>query len=302
MTLLALVGPTASGKTTAALAIAAALGREIVSADSMLVYRGMDIGTAKPTPSERAQVPHHGIDLADPSEPFSVAEYQAVARRAVDGLSARDIGSLVVGGSGLYYRAVVDRLEFPGIDPATRQSLTTEGEVIGADRMWERLASVDPMASDKIERGNLRRSIRALEVIAITGRQFSSYGAAWDDYPSTNVRAAGIRVPTDLLRARIEARVGLMLEEGFVDEVRSLAERGYAGWLTSSQAIGYAEFARFLDAGCTLEEARTATVHRTTSLARRQMAWFRRDPRVRWFDAPDGAGAIVDDLTEYLAG
>ena len=298
---LALVGPTASGKTGAGIRVAESLGGEIVSVDSMLVYREMDIGTAKPTPGERLRVRHHLLDIADPSEAFSVARYQGLARDAVAEIRERGTHALLVGGSGLYFRAVVDDLEFPGTDPDTRRDLEAEARALGAGEIYARLAELDPVAAAKIEPDNVRRTVRALEVAAVTGRPFSSYADAWERYPAEHVRAAGIDIARPLLSKRIEARVDAMLAGGVLDEVRALLDRGLFGWLTSSQAIGYAEFARHLRGELSLQEAMAGTVKRTKALARRQLAWFRRDPRIRWFSADDrGAEAVVDDVTEYL--
>jgi tRNA dimethylallyltransferase len=297
--LLALVGPTASGKTEAALALAGDLGAEIVSADSMLVYRGMDIGTAKPTPAQRASVPHHLIDLAEPSEPFSVARYQGLGRAALGEIAGRDGRAFVVGGSGLYFRALVDDLEFPRTDATTREELDREADALGADAMYRRLVLTDPLAAAKIEPGNVRRTVRALEVAAVTGRRFSSYAEAWNLYPGGRVRAAGIEVDREALGERVERRVAHMLEAGFLEEVRGLLARGLGAWFTSSQAIGYAEMARHLQDEISLEEAVAGTVRRTRNLARRQMAWFRRDPRIRWVHA--GRGGAPDVLDEIRA-
>jgi tRNA dimethylallyltransferase len=299
--LLALVGPTASGKTAAAIAVAESLGAEIVSVDSMLVYLGMDIGTAKPTPDERLRVRHHLIDVAEPSETFSVARYQALAADAVAEIRQRDRRVLLVGGSGLYLRAVSDDLEFPGTDPDTRRDLETEARALGAGEMHARLEELDPVAAAKIEPDNVRRTVRALEVAAVTGRPFSSYAGAWERYPAEHLRAAGIDLARPALSRRIEARVDAMLAAGVLDEVRALLDRGLFGWLTSSQAIGYAEFARHLRGDLSLQEAVAGTVKRTKALARRQLAWFRRDPRIRWFAADErGAEAVVEDATGYL--
>ena len=301
--LLALVGPTASGKTEAGIVVAERLGGELVSVDSMLVYRGMDVGTAKPGPAERARVPHHLLDVADPKEPFSVARYQRLAREAIEGIEARGRRVMLVGGSGLYFRAAVDDLEFPGTDPEARGELEAQAAALGPERLHERLAGLDPVAAARIEPANVRRTVRALEVAAVTGRPMSSYAEAWEWYPAGRVRAAGVDVPRDALARRIEARVRVMVEAGFADEVRMLLDRGLLGWLTAGQAIGYAEFARHLEGELSLEEAVAQTVKRTRELARRQMVWFRRDPRIRWFAADErGAAAIVDELTEYLQG
>jgi tRNA dimethylallyltransferase len=299
--LLALVGPTASGKTEASVRAAGALGAEILSVDSMLVYRGMDIGTAKPTSEQRARVPHHLIDLVEPSEPFSVAAFQAAARGAVDDVRRRGPRPLLVGGSGLYYRAVVDDLELPGTEPAVRGELEGQAEALGAERMYARLGGLDPVAASRIEPGNVRRTVRALEVAAITGRPFSSFAGAWERYEPERVRAAGVRVPAEILASRVAERVDGMLAAGWLDEVRGLVDRGFGGWLTATQAIGYSELARHLAGELGLKDAVQQIVTRTRNLARRQMAWFRRDPRIRWFDVgPEGAVGAVDDAVRYL--
>ncbi len=300
--LLALVGPTATGKTEAAVALALRLEAEIVSVDSMLVYRGMDVGTAKPTPEQRARVPHHVIDVADPSEPFSVGRYQALALAAIGEIRARGHRVLLVGGSGLYFRAVVDRLELPGTDPRIRRDLESEAEAVGALRLYERLAATDPTAAAKIEPSNIRRTVRALEVAAVTGEPFSAFARCWGRYDPAVVRAAGVTAPRDVLDRRIRARLRSMLERGMLDEVRTLVERGFGAWLTATQAIGYAELARHLRGGVSLDEAIVVTVRRTRALARRQLAWFRRDPRVRWIETGEG-GAIdaADRIVEHLS-
>ncbi|MGQ0671171.1 MAG: tRNA (adenosine(37)-N6)-dimethylallyltransferase MiaA [Actinomycetota bacterium] len=301
--LLALVGPTASGKTEAAIDLAERLGAEIVSVDSMLVYRGMDVGTAKPGPEERARIPHHLIDVAAPQEPFSVSRYQVLARAAVAGIAGRGARPLLAGGSGLYFRAVVDDLEFPGTDPTARGELEAEAAALGAGPLHARLRELDPVAAAKIEPANVRRTVRALEVAAVTGRPFSAYAESWEGYPEDRVRAAGISIPRDVLNRRIEARVGDMVEAGFVEEVEGLVERGFAAWLTATRAIGYAEMTRHLEGVLSLDDAMAGTVRRTKALARRQLAWFRRDPRIRWFEAgEEGAGATVSDLQEFLSG
>jgi tRNA dimethylallyltransferase len=297
----ALVGPTASGKTEAGLEIAECLGAEILSVDSMLVYRGMDVGTATPTAQERARVPHHLLDLADAGAAFSVSEFQAHARSALADVAARGRTVLLVGGSGLYFRAVVDGLAFPPTDPATRQELERQADALGPDRLYARLAAFDPEAAAKIESGNVRRTVRALEVAAVTGRAFSSFAADWDRYDPHAVRAAGVELDPEAHRRRIEVRVEAMVAGGLLEEVRELLANGAGPSLTSGQAIGYAEVIEHLAGRMTLDEAVARIVARTRALARRQLAWFRRDPRIRWFRAgPDGAAGIVDELTEYL--
>ncbi len=248
-------------------------------------------------------MPHHLVDIAEPSEALSVWRFQLLAREALARIASRGRDALLVGGSGLHFRSIVDDLDFPGTDPSTRVALETEAASLGAKRMHERLAMLDPEAASKIEPGNVRRTVRALEVAAVTGKPFSSFGLEWGQYPAERVRAAGITMAPDALARRIAARVNAMIDDGFIEEVRGLVEAGFGGWLTSSQAIGYAEMARHLGGELSLDEARAATVKRTRALARRQLAWFRRDPRIRWFEAKDGGAAvIVGDLVEYLSG
>ena len=297
--LLALVGPTASGKTEAGIAVAERLGAEIVSVDSMLVYRGMDIGTAKPTAAQRERVRHHLLDVAEPSERFTVARYQELAR----GLLPLVDRPLLVGGSGLYFRAIVDGLAFPPEDAEVRRSLETELGVLGPARLHERLRWTDPAAAGKIDAPNARRTVRALEVAALTGEPFSSFAEPWTRYDPASVRAVGIRIDRAALAARSEARVHAMLDAGWLEEVAGLVARGFGGWLTASQAIGYAEFARHLDGRLSFDEAVDRTVRRTRELGRRQMTWFARDPRIRWIDAgAGGAMDVVDELGAALEG
>ena len=269
----------------------------------MLVYRGMDIGTAKPTARERAAVPHHLLDLAAPSERFTVARFQNAARVAIDGVRARGAVPLLVGGSGLYFRAVADDLVFPGEDARVRAELELEAGTAGVEALYRRLEDLDPVAAAKIEPGNVRRVVRALEVAAITGSAFSEFAAAWERYDPSRVRVAGIRIPAASLGARIAERVDSMLELGWLGEVEGLIAGGFGSWLTSTQAIGYSELAGHLDGRLSLEEAWEGTVRRTKNLARRQMAWFRKDPRVRWFDAGEGGAAeVVDEVLPFLEG
>jgi tRNA dimethylallyltransferase len=300
---LALVGPTASGKTEASLVLARRLGAEVVVVDSMTVYRGMDVGTAKANHAERKAVRHHLVDLADPTEAFSVAAFQRLAREALLSIAARGRTPLLVGGSGLYFRAVVDDLVFPGTERATRRELEAEARAVGSERLYSRLLASDPEAAGRIGPGNARRTVRALEVAAITGRPFSEFWRGWDRYPSDRVRAAGVEVESRVLRRRIDARVRRMLEGGLIDEVRTLRDRGFGPFLTSSQAIGYLEVAEHLDGRLETEEMERRIARRTRELARRQMAWFRRDPRIRWFRAREGGAAeLVDEIEGYLRG
>ena len=297
----ALVGPTAVGKTAASLRLAERLDAEVVLIDSMTVYRGMDVGTAKPSADERARIAHHLVDVWDPSRPFSVAEFQRLGTEAMAASAARGKSVLLVGGSGLYYRSLVDDLEFPGTDAALRGELEIQARALGADRLYARLRDVDPAGAAKMERSNARRIVRALEVAALTGRGFSSFASAWDGYPEDRVRAAGVTMEPEALRRRIEARAGRLFREGLLEETERLLRSG-AG-RTATQAIGYAEAAEHLAGRLTREEALERIVRRTKALARRQMAWFRRDPRIRWFTAGDeGAAGLVDELEEYYRG
>ncbi|MGH8869640.1 MAG: tRNA (adenosine(37)-N6)-dimethylallyltransferase MiaA [Actinomycetes bacterium] len=283
----AVVGPTASGKSDLAVDLALRVGGEVVNADAMQLYRGMDVGTAKLSLRRRRGVPHHLLDVLEPSAPSSVAEFQRLARAVLDTLRARGVTPILVGGSGLYVRAVLDDLEFPGTRPEVRRRLEAELAAAGAPAMHARLLAVDPAAAAAILPSNVRRVVRALEVVEITGRPFS---ATLPDhravYPAVQV---GLDVPRDVLDRRIEARVDLMWRAGLVDEVRRLVGQGLREGRTASRALGYAQVMRMLDGTGSEEEARDATVRATRRFARRQDSWFRRDPRVTWlpYDAPD---------------
>ena len=300
--LLALVGPTASGKTDAAVTIAPSIDAEIVSIDSTTVYRGVDVGTAKPDREQRSEVPHHLIDIIEPGEPFSVAEFQRLGLAAISAIRERDRVPLLVGGSGLYYRALVDRLEFPGTLGSIRRLLDAEARTVGPEALYRRLTDLDPDAARRIEPANVRRTVRALEVIALTGRRFSSYYGAWDRFERGAVRSAGISVPRAALNRRIENRA-IRIMPGVLEEARRLLEHGHARFIDATQIIGYAEAAACLRGNITVDEALATFIRRTKSLARRQLAWFRRDPRIRWFTAgEEGAAAIADELQTHLVG
>jgi len=252
---------------------------ELVSADSMQVYRGMDIGTAKPSPEEQAEVRHHLLDVAGPEEDYSVARFQADAADAIAGIESRGHRALVVGGTGLYVQAVVDGLALPGEWPELKAEL--EGQP--PDALYRRLEELDPLAASRIEPGNARRLVRALEVTLGSGRPFSSFGPGLGAYPPTRFRLAGVWVPRPVLAERIAARYRAQLAAGFLDEVRRLAATMSR---TARQALGYKELLAHLAGEWTLEEAVDAAVRRTREFARRQRAWFRRDPRITWFGAP----------------
>ena len=298
---LALVGPTAAGKTEAALEVAERLNAEVVSADAMLVYRGMDIGTAKPTPEERARVPHHLVDLVDPGEEFSVARFQPLARAAIADVLGRGRVPLLVGGSGLYFQAVVDEFVFPPTDPAVRARLESEAAETGLAGLYRRLAAADPPAAARIQPGNLRRTVRALEVIELTGRPFSSFRAAMDA-PVSRYRLTllGLDPGPELLRARVAERVAAMARAGLVEEVRRLAGRPLSR--TARQALGYKELLDALEQGTSVSQALDSVVKRTRAYARRQLAWFHRDPRVRWSTLPPGPERTAWALQAYRKG
>jgi len=287
------VGPTAAGKSSLAARLVrhyTADGRpaEVINADSMLVYRSMDIGTAKPSELERAEIRHHMIDLFEITQTTTVAEFQRHARMAIADCRARNVIPMVVGGSALYVRAIVDDFEFPGTDPEIRARLERELSSHGAQRMHERLSDVDPLVASRILPGNTRRVVRALEVIELTGRSFS---AVLPDrrYRLPEVVQIGLAVDRGTLDGRIAERVEAMWAAGFVDEVRRLAAAGLRESLTASRALGYRQVLRFLDGEISESEARELTITATRKFARRQDSWFRKDTRISWlpFDHPD---------------
>ena len=265
------------------------LGAEIVSVDSMLVYRGMDVGTAKPSPEELRSVPHHLVDLRDPDHELTVAEFQGLGRAAVEDIARRGRLPLLVGGSGLYFRALVDDLAFPPRSDEVRRELELAAEELGAGALYERLRAADPVAAARIGPGNVRRIVRALEVVELTGAPFSD-NVTWDRYESRyELAVAGLERDRDDLHRRIDARVGDMLEAGLVAEAEEVRRRG-AG-RTASQALGYRQVFERGEGDLREEIARA-----TRRFARRQLAWFKADPRVRWFDASDpalGAGLVA---------
>lgn len=296
MTHAALVGTTASGKSAAALEIARRCPDvELVSVDSMQVYRGMDIGTDKPTAAERAEVPHHLIDLADPWDDFTVARYRAAFDEALAGIEARGRRALLVGGTGLYLRAVVDRLAIPGRYPAVRAELEADPDTAA---LHARLAALDPLAAGRMEPANRRRVVRALEVTLGSGRPFSSYGPGLEAYPPTPFRLLGVELPRDEVARRIEARYRRQLAEGFLDEVRALAAGPRGLSRTAAQALGYRELLAHVRGECRLGDAVDLAVRRTRRFARRQRVWFRRDPRITWVAAGNPvavADAVLGD-------
>lgn len=300
---LVLVGPTASGKSAVALELALrrrAAGElvELVSMDSMAVYRGMDIGTTTPTAAERAAVPHHVVDLVEPDHEFSVAEFVAAVDAALDDIEDRGGRAILVGGTGLYVRAVVDALELPGRYPEVAERLAAETDTA---RLHERLRTLDPVAAARMEPDNRRRILRALEVTEGSGRPFSSFGPGLESYPPTPFVLAGLEVPREQLAERIARRVDDQLAAGFLDEVRNLRARPGGVGRTAAQALGYGELAEHLEGSCTLDEAVDATVLRTRQFAVRQIRWFRRDPRITWLDHGGDTPGTVDRLDALWA-
>ncbi|NRQ34277.1 tRNA (adenosine(37)-N6)-dimethylallyltransferase MiaA [Nonomuraea sp. NN258] len=280
---IAVVGPTAAGKSDLAVDLALRLGGECVNADSMQLYRGMDIGTAKLTPAEQRGVPHHLLDIWDVTVTASAAEYQRLARK----LFATIDVPVLVGGSGLYVRAAIDDLEFPGTDPEIRARLESELAETGTAPLHERLRELDPAAAAAILPSNGRRIVRALEVIEHSGRPFSATMPSYEGgVPSVQI---GLEVPRPELDERIALRVTRMWQAGLVEEVRGLLGQGLAEGRTASRALGYAQVIKFLDGEWSQERAVEETVRATRRFARRQESWFRRDPRVVWlpYDAPD---------------
>lgn len=291
----AVVGATAAGKTSLSIELAESLGGEVINTDAMQVYRGMDIGTAKAAPEERRGVPHHLLDVLDIAEPLSVADFQERARTLIAALRAARRTPVLVGGSALYTRAILDRFEFPGTDPALRARLEGELAEVGAVAMHERLRAVDPEAASRILVDNARRTVRALEVVELTGRPFSASLPTLEYADPASVQI-GVDIDRPSLDARIVARVDAMFAAGFVDEVAALVPRGLLASRTAAMAIGYREVAAALAGEITLEEARERTVVATRRFARRQDAWFRKDPRIVWipYDAPDRLERALD--------
>ncbi len=305
----ALVGPTASGKSEIALQVALRsvtkadrTGRteprvELVSVDSMAVYRGMEIGTAKPSAAVRARVRYHLLDLADPWEEYTVQQFQASARRARTEIAGRGHGALLVGGTGLYLRSLVDDLSFPGRYPEVAAQIAADLDALGPEgsraeqrglgELHRRLAGLDPAASRRIEPTNRRRLIRALEVTIGSGRPFSSFGPGLERYPPSTVAQVGLRSDPAVLDARIAERFARLMDAGLLEEVRALSERPEGISRTARQALGYRELLAHFEDGVPVADAVDQAIRRTRALARRQMAWFRRDPRIVWLHSED---------------
>ena len=293
-----MLGPTASGKSDSCMAVAIANGNtELVVCDAMQVYKRMDIGTAKPTVQDQAQVPHHCIDLVNPNERFTVSDYQVKARAAVADITSRGKNALVVAGTGLYLTSLIDELSFPGEWPEVRRELQQEPDV---SRLYRQLKELDPEAASKIERSNRRRIERALEVCIGSGKPFSATGPGTGAYPDNGVVQIGLLWPREMLVARVEQRVYNMMDAGFLDEVQQLRKDGNMSH-TAKQALGYAELLRHLEGKCTLEQAVGDIVVHTRQFAVRQERWFRRDPRITWVNIErDPVSEIGSVLAQHL--
>ena len=290
---LCILGPTASGKSSVAMAVAQHVGNvELVSIDSMQVYREMDIGTAKPTAAEQALVPHHLIDLADPSEKFCVSRFQEAWRGVAADIAGRGATPLLVGGTGLYLRSVIDALEIPGVYPELRADLESRANDLPA--LYRQLEEFDPLAASRMDPNNERRLVRALEVTLGSGRPFSSFGPGMEDYPETSFRLLGLRLDRERMIRRINARYDVQMERGFLDEVQSLIDRDHPIGRTARQALGYRELLTHIEEGVPLGETLETARVRTRRFARRQMKWFERDPRIEWVTL-DESGDVAHD-------
>lgn len=293
----AVVGATATGKSDLAVELALALGGEVVNADAQQLYRGMDVGTAKLTPAQRRGVPHHQLDVLDVRDEASVAGYQRHARADLRAIAARGARPVLAGGSGLYLRAVLDRLEIPPTDPAVRAAWEVRLRDVGPAALHARLAEVDPAAAAAILPANGRRVVRALEVLELTGRPFSA--TLPDVEYAVPAVQLGLTSDRETLDRRIESRVEAMWEAGLVEEVGELVDRGLREGRTASRALGYAQVLALLDGRCTAVEARQDTARATRRLARRQESWFRRDPRIVWL--PSGAPDLLHRALDVVA-
>ena len=301
--LLCLLGPTAVGKTEIAIQLAQRLDAEIVSVDSRQIYRQMDIGTAKPTAEEQQAARHHLIDCVDISQPFSVADYQSLADAAIADIQNRGKRVLLVGGAGLYFRAIVDGLfEGPGADTGLREMLEQEAEKLGVETLHQRLRACDPISAERIHPNNLVRVIRALEVYELTGTPMSEHQQQWQQenqrYPFT---AFCLTMPRALLYSRIEQRVDVMLANGLVAEVESLLAAGYARGSAALRSFGYRELIDYLDGKCTYLEAVDQLKRNTRRFAKRQLTWFRKDTRIEWIDrnsTPDIVAHLLEKIGE----
>lgn len=282
MKLVVIAGATATGKSSLSVELAQAIDAEIINADSMQVYRGMDIGTAKISVEERQGIPHHMLDELDVNQDSTVAWYQIGAREVIDEIHSRGKNVVMVGGTGLYIKAVIDELNFPDTDPMVRHTLNKEAEELGIDAMFARLEKLDPAAAIAIDRANLRRIIRALEVIEITGKPFTANLPREESIRYPDARQFGLVMDRELLSSRIDERVNTMFEQGFVEEVQKLMPAGLLEGRTAQRALGYSQIVSHLLGEVSLDDAIEETKRSTRQYARRQETWFSRDARIKW--------------------
>jgi tRNA dimethylallyltransferase len=282
MKLVVIAGATATGKSALSIDLAQAINAEIINADSMQVYRGMDIGTAKISHEQRQGIAHHMLDVLDVNQDATVAWYQSEAREVIDEIHSRGKNVVIVGGTGLYIKSVIDELNFPDTDPMVRHTLNREAEELGIDAMFERLERLDPAAALAIDRANLRRIIRALEVIEITGKPFTANLPREESIRYPNARQFGLVMDRDLLSERIDVRVNSMFENGLVSEVQMLIDKGLLDGRTAQRALGYSQVISHLKGDTSLDEAIEETKRATRQYARRQETWFSRDTRIKW--------------------
>jgi len=302
--LIALVGPTASGKTALALDLAGVFNSEIISADSRQVYRHLDIGTAKPSAEERRRVRHHLLDVADPTEEFSLADYQRLAFDAIREIRSREKLPLLVGGSGLYVKAVTEGYELPAAppDPDFREIKYGEARRQGSSAVHQELLKADPETARRLHPNDLRRVVRALEVIRATGRPFSEFYRVPEKHPlGLQVLKVGLRLPREELYRRIDDRVDSMIAGGFVEEVKFLIEKGFREALLKIKILGYGDLIEHLDGACSLGDAIERIKRHTRQFAKRQLTWFRADRDIRWVDYGEAAGEKAAGLIlEYI--
>ena len=280
--LIIICGPTATGKSDLALEVAEKFNGEIINADSMQLYLGMDIGTAKLTMEERRGIPHHLLDILTVDQDASVAQYQGLARAAVDEIRERGKSAIIVGGTGLYIKSIIDEMNFPETDPALRKRLEDEAELLGTAELYSRLRVLDPEAAGAIEPANTRRIIRALEVIEVTGEPYSANLPSDTSLRYPDALHFGLAMERASLAPRIETRVHRMFEQGLVDEVRSLIGQGLLKGTTAQRAIGYAQVISFINGDISFEQAIEETIVATRQYVRRQETWFKRDQRIQW--------------------
>jgi tRNA dimethylallyltransferase len=301
--LIAICGPTASGKSALAHHLARSTPQvEIISIDAFGVYRNMEIGTASPTAAERAEVRYHLVDIVDPSEEFSVTQFHQAYREVVADLQQRQVNAILVGGTGLYHRMVIDDLTPPGQWPEIKAALETEADESGPEALYARLEVLDPLAASRMEPTNTRRVVRALEVCVGSGRPFSSFGPGLEAYPDTGIMQIGLRWPMEILRSRIRTRVEAMVAAGWQGEVQRLLDTGGLS-RTAGQALGYPEMIEVCRGTLSINEAIDQISLRTGQLAARQLRWFRRDPRLRWVDVEsDPISEVADEISVLLRG